>query len=154
MGEALARLERTRPEPPERPRLCWGDARLGNMLFREGRCVAVLDWEMATLGDPESDLAWWLYFDRHHSEGSGLPRLPGIPSREATIARYEEWTGRRVRHLAWWELFAGFAFALILMRVAQKLKHLELLPPESDFDVDNTASRLLEILLEEASSRV
>lgn len=77
--EALAWLERNRPAPPVRPSLCWGDARLGNMLFRGGRCVAVLDWEMATLGDPESDLGWWLYFDRHHSEGCGLPGSRGSP---------------------------------------------------------------------------
>ena len=51
----------TRPatEPPAS--LCWGDARIGNMLFHDDRSVAsVLDWEMATIGPAEMDLAWYL----------------------------------------------------------------------------------------------
>ena len=67
--------------------LCWGDSRIGNMIFRDGKCQAVLDWEMVTLGNPEQDLAWWLFLDRHHSEGIMTERLPGFPSREETIAR-------------------------------------------------------------------
>jgi aminoglycoside phosphotransferase (APT) family kinase protein len=63
---------------------------------------------MATLGDPEQDLAWYLFFDRHHSEGCGAPPLPGFPSREESIARYEEWTGRATRHVAYYEIFAAF----------------------------------------------
>ncbi len=48
----LAWLERRAPAAPEPRALCWGDARLGNMIFRDARCVAVLDWEMVTLGNP------------------------------------------------------------------------------------------------------
>ncbi|HSS12209.1 MAG TPA: phosphotransferase family protein, partial [Acidimicrobiales bacterium] len=54
-----------RPNDHESPdALCWGDARIGNMIF-DGDCKvqAVLDWEMVALGDPVQDLAWWLFLD-------------------------------------------------------------------------------------------
>jgi aminoglycoside phosphotransferase (APT) family kinase protein len=149
---ALRWLKRHQPPPVHPPRLCWGDARLGNMLFRDGRCVAVLDWEMATLGDPDSDLGWWLFFDRHHSEGFGVPRLPGLPEREETIARYEAWTGRAVKNLHYWEVFAAFGFSIIMARVARKLVDFGVLPPDSRLDVDNGCRHLLERMLGEASS--
>ena len=34
------------------PRLCWGDSRISNMIFQDAKCVAVIDWEMASLGNP------------------------------------------------------------------------------------------------------
>jgi aminoglycoside phosphotransferase (APT) family kinase protein len=144
---ALAWLRAHRPPPPHPIGLCWGDARLGNMIFRDGRCAAVLDWEMAVLGDPEQDFAWWLYFDRHHSEGCDAPRLDGLPGRAESIRRYEEWTGRPVRHLDYYEIFAAFRFAAIMIRVAQQLAARGILPPDSDFEHDNTATRLLVRLL-------
>lgn len=128
--------------------LCWGDSRIGNMIFQDGKCMAVLDWEMATLGDPEQDLAWWLFLDRHHSEGLFTPRLAGFPSREETIARYEEWTGRPVRHLGYYEIFAGFRFAVIMMRVSQMMMEYEVLPADSDMETNNIVTQLLEKLLD------
>lgn len=143
-------LEWLRTEAPadEPVGLCWGDARIGNMIFHENRCVAVLDWEMATLGNPEQDLAWFLFLDRHHSEGIETPRLPGFPSREESVARYEEATGWTCRHLRYHEVFAAMRFSVIMMRVVQQMKHAGILPRESAFEVDNTCSRLLAKLLE------
>ena len=59
----------------ERVALCWGDSRLPNVIYRDGRIVGVLDWEMAFLGDPEADLAWWLFMDCFASGGYGVSRL-------------------------------------------------------------------------------
>ncbi len=74
--EALEVLEATMPPPAERPTLCWGDSRLGNILFDDQqRVAAVLDWEMLLAGDPVQDLAWYLVIDRHHHEGFGVQRL-------------------------------------------------------------------------------
>jgi len=128
--------------------LCWGDARIGNMIFDGTRCAAVLDWEMATLGNPEQDLAWFLFLDRHHSEGLGAPRLPGFPGRDESVARWEAASGLRARHLFYYEVFAAMRFSVIMMRVVQQLKHSDILPVESGFEVDNTCSRLLAQLLE------
>ena len=58
--------------------LSWGDSRIGNIIWDDFRCAAVLDWEMASLGQPEMDLGWWLYFDRQFSEGLGVPRPAGL----------------------------------------------------------------------------
>ena len=145
--DALAWLEANAPTG-EPTRLEWGDARIGNMIFGSGgRCVAVLDWEMVTLGSPEADLAWFLFLDEHHSRGVGAPRLPGFPSREATLARYAELTGHTPRHLPYYEVFAAFRFSVIMMRLAQQFTTLGLLPADSDFETNNTPSRMLADML-------
>jgi aminoglycoside phosphotransferase (APT) family kinase protein len=145
-ARAFEWLKQNRP-PASHLGLCWGDARIGNMIFKDGRCVAVLDWEMVTLGDPIQDLAWWLFLDRHHSEGIGVPRLEGFPTREETVARYEELTRRRVETLHYYEVFAAFRFAVIMMRVAQSWMEYEVLPPDSDLETNNIVTQLLERLL-------
>jgi aminoglycoside phosphotransferase (APT) family kinase protein len=146
---ALDWLQRNRPDAVEALTLCWGDSRLGNMIFRDFRCVAVLDWEMATLASPEMDFAWWRFFDRHHSEGCDTPRLPGFPSREQTIARYRELSGFEPRHLDYYEIFAAFRFSVIMIRVGQQLIASGILPPDSDFETNNTATQLLAKMLEQ-----
>jgi aminoglycoside phosphotransferase (APT) family kinase protein len=129
--------------------LAWGDARIGNMIFDDdGRCAAVLDWEMAALGSPELDVAWFLFLDRHHSQGMGVERLEGFPSREATVARYEDKSGFRVRHLHYYEVFAALRFTILMSRIAHQLTHYGFLPADSNFEVDNNCSRLLAKLLE------
>ena len=82
---------------PDRVALCWGDPRLPNTMYNEEthEVVAILDWEMSFLGDPEADLAWFLFCDWQHSDGYGFPRTEGSPGREETIRRYEEITGFR-----------------------------------------------------------
>jgi aminoglycoside phosphotransferase (APT) family kinase protein len=137
-----------RPQEQEPVGLCWGDARIGNMIFRENRCVAVLDWEMATLGNPEQDFAWAFFLDRHHSEGLGLPRLEGFPSREETIARYEQKSGLKVNNFHYYEVFAGVRFGVIMMRLGQQLHHYGLITDDSDFEINNIVTRLLAKLLE------
>lgn len=139
----LVWLERNRPAGDEPTALCWGDSRLGNMIFRDGRCVAVLDWEMVSLGNPAQDVAWWLFFDEHHSTGCGIPRLEGIPSADETVARYEAWAGRRLEHMAYYDIFAAFRFSVIMIRVAQLLGDLGILPTESDFGSNNICTRML-----------
>ncbi len=145
----VAWLRENAPDEPEPVVFSWGDARPGNMIFRDGRCVAVLDWEMADLRSPEADLAWWLFLDRHHSEGVGRDRLRGFPSRAETVARYEKATGHHVRHLHYYEVFAAFRFAVIMIRVAQQLVAAGLIPPQSDLETNNIVTRLLGTLLAE-----
>lgn len=115
---ALAWLFENQPRN-EPVKLCWGDARLGNMLFgRDYRSVnAVLDWEMVTLGHPVQDLAWWNYLDRTFYEGLNLPRLEGLPSRDETIAFWERETGLTADNYAYYEVFAGLRYTLILTRL-------------------------------------
>ena len=92
--------------PAHRPTgLAWGDARLGNMVFLEQRCRAVLDWETASLGGAESDLGWWIYYDWWVAEGTGVPRLDGIGGREETIRAWEDAIGRKAEAMPALEAF-------------------------------------------------
>ncbi len=144
---ALEWLEKHCPQR-EPVALSWGDSRLGNMIFREGRCVAVLDWEMVTLGNPEMDLGWWLFLDDHHSKGCSAPRLDGFPSHEESVATYEARTGLTVRHLEYFKVFAAFRFSVIMIRVGQQLVEAGLLPSDSHFETDNTVTRMLASMLD------
>jgi aminoglycoside phosphotransferase (APT) family kinase protein len=141
---AFAWLQKNKPvdEPDS---LVWGDARIGNILFEPNgtKVLAVLDWEMVTHGNGEEDLAWAIFLDRHHSEGIGLPRLPGFPSYAETIARYEELTGRKTRWQKFYSVFAGFRFAVIMSRIAQQMVHYGVMPPDSTFETNNTVTQLL-----------
>lgn len=148
---ALEWLQRHLPEEPAQPALCWGDSRLGNQIFRSFECVALLDWEMATVADPELDLGWWLYFDRVFAEGLGVTRPAGFPSHAETIARYESLTGRTVRHVEWHEVFAGFRFAYIMLRIGAMMKLYGELPPDSDFGTNNFATDMLVRVLDEVA---
>jgi aminoglycoside phosphotransferase (APT) family kinase protein len=130
--------------------LSWGDARIGNILFDGTKPVAVLDWEMVGIGSPEMDLAWQVFLDRHHSEGIGHPRLAGFPSYEESVRRYEEWSGFPVRNLHYYQVFAGFRFAVIMMRLAQQLVRYGLMDEAQGraFERNNTVTRLLARLLD------
>jgi len=141
--EALAWLEANLPAGPEPTALCWGDSRLGNVIFDRGRAAAVLDWEMVAVGDPQQDLAWFLFLDRHHSEGHDVPRLEGFPSHDATVARWQELTGRLADQLSFYTVWAGFRFAVVMMRVIAMCIEFELMAPDTNYGVDNIVTRLL-----------
>ena len=146
---ALAWLKKNAPEN-EPDVLMWGDARIGNIIFAGTRPAAVIDWEMAGHGSPEADLAWTIFVDRHHSEGLERPRLDGFPSYDESVARYEALSGHSVKHLHYYQVFAGFRFGVIMMRLAQQLVTYEVMPKEAGlaFEIDNMVSRLLAKLLE------
>ncbi len=113
-------LEVNQPDDDHLATFSWGDARLGNLMFdTSGRVRAVLDWEMARIGNPEFDLAWFLWFDEHFSSGIGLPRLKGFASRADSIARWEARMGRPAEHLEWYTVLTMVFFAGIMMRVVQ-----------------------------------
>jgi aminoglycoside phosphotransferase (APT) family kinase protein len=144
---ALRWLHEHRPDEPREPVLLWGDSRIGNIIFSAGRAAAVLDWEMATLGQPEEDLAWFLLLDRHHSEGVGAPRLPGFPGAAQTIARYEQLAGRRLTAMDYYEVLSAMKFAVVMARIGQLFIHYDLVPPGNDFPYNNTATQLLARIL-------
>lgn len=137
-----------RPTEPEPIVLNWGDARIGNMMFAPDMSVAaVFDWEMASFGSPEKDLGWWLFMHRHHTEGFGLPHPDGFPSREETIARYEELSGHVVRYAHFYEAFAALRGAVIMIRLARLMIDAGLLPADHGMAENNGSSRILAALL-------
>ncbi|WP_030165626.1 phosphotransferase family protein [Spirillospora albida] len=146
--EALGWLRANRPDEPGAPAALWGDARIGNVIFQDGTPAAVLDWETAMLGAPEEDLAWFLFLDRHHSEGIGAERLPGFPSAEETVARYEQLLGRPMRDMAYYEILSGFKFSVIMARIGQAMIDFGWIDATSDFPHDNNCTQLLARILD------
>ena len=134
---------------PEHVTLCWGDARMGNTLFSvPGRdVVAVMDWEMAYIGDPESDLAWSMLLDWQHSAGAGLPRCDGTPGYEETVARYEELTGWKVKNLKYNEVIGAVRYGMILVAVLKKFSK-QGIPIDDDMIYNNVCTQRLAELLD------
>jgi aminoglycoside phosphotransferase (APT) family kinase protein len=94
-----------------------GDYRLGNTMFAErspAELVAVLDWEMATIGDPLADVGYMCMFWTEASDPEGglrehlgkVTRAEGYPTREELIARYEEGSRRKMGDLRWYVTLA------------------------------------------------
>lgn len=137
----------TAHQPEEEPTvLCWGDSRVGNIIFNESfdGVAAVLDWEMAVLGNPVQDIAWFNLMDATFAEGLDMPRLPGLPSYADTLARWEQASGFSAEHYHYYQIFAGMRFGLIMSRI--------LLATGQAAEVQgNFACRLLASLLLKAS---
>lgn len=127
--------------------LCWGDSRIGNIIWSDFRPAAVIDWEMATIGPAELDLGWWLYFDRQFSEGLSVPRPAGFPSHQATIERYADLIGRQMSDIEYYEIFSGFRFSIIMCRLVDLLIESGQLPPDSDMGTNNLATQFTARLL-------
>jgi aminoglycoside phosphotransferase (APT) family kinase protein len=131
-------LEAHRPDDRRRPVLNWGDARIGNILYRDFEPVAVLDWEMAAIGAPEVDLGWMLFMHRFFEsfvDKLGLPGTPDFMQREDVVETYERCSGRPVRDLAFWEVFAGLRYAIVSLRTTGRaIAYEQMEPPENPED--------------------
>jgi aminoglycoside phosphotransferase (APT) family kinase protein len=151
VAETLDELERTMPSTEPPPAQCWGDSRIGNILYDDdGEALAVLDWEMVHVGNALGDLAWFLLLDRHHSESCDVARLEGFPSHEETIARWSEVTGSDAADLQWWLTLGAARYTAILTRVMDLLEDTGLLPGARGMAFDNTSTKLLRSILEDA----
>jgi aminoglycoside phosphotransferase (APT) family kinase protein len=116
------------------PVLLWGDARVGNVLYRDFAPVAVLDWEMVTLGPRELDVAWMIYAHKVFEELAGLAGLPGLPDvmREEDVrATYQQLAGVELSDLHWFYVYSGVMWACVFMRTSARRIHFgELEKPE------------------------
>lgn len=121
-ADTFAWLERSLPAELGPTVLNWGDARISNMMYREFAPVAVLDWEMATLGPGEVDLAWFLFLNDFLTEAVGLPGLPGFPGNDALVTQYERVVGRPVRDLHYFTVWAAFRFTAVMISIREVLK--------------------------------
>lgn len=110
---ALAHVLAHRPAESETCVL-WGDPTPSNTMWKpDGTVAALIDWELAALGPPELDLAWWLYFDDLFSRRFGVTRLEGLPTRDETIALYEAASGRTVQHMDYYDIVVALRMALV-----------------------------------------
>ena len=125
---ALAWLEDNFPTDvaATEPVLAWGDSRIGNVLYADFRPVAVLDWEMATVGPRELDVAWIIFAHMVFQELAGLAGLPGLPDvmREEDVrATYETLTGTELGDLNWFYVYSGVIWCCVFMRTGARRVH-------------------------------
>ena len=113
-------LESNRPAPNPQC-LVHGDFRLGNLIIGVDGLRAVLDWELAHIGDPAEDLGWVCV--RAWRFGGGQP-VAGVGDYAALLDAYEKESGRRIseRDLRWWELLGTVKWGL--MCISQAAYHL------------------------------
>lgn len=102
-----------------------GDYKLDNVMYRNDKpeLIAIFDWEMATIGDPLADLGWLLSTwgdpsdppgTRRRSEGPPLTTQEGFLTLDEMAARYEEKSGRSMKHFAFYHTLAVYKLAIIL----------------------------------------
>jgi aminoglycoside phosphotransferase (APT) family kinase protein len=138
--------------PPEGETvLNWGDARVGNVLYRDFAPVAVLDWEMATVGPREVDLAWMIFLHEFFddlAERFGMARMNDFMQRDAVMAEYERLSGHTVRNLEWFEVFAALRFAIVSVRTSARGVAYGQMEPPADLDDVVMFRNLLEKMLD------
>jgi aminoglycoside phosphotransferase (APT) family kinase protein len=123
LDELTAWLEENRPKTFE-PGILHGDLHFDNCLLTPELPIsvaAIVDWEMATIGDPLIDLGLFLGFwgtDRPErpamAKVQAVSRVDGAPSREELAKRYAERTGRSVERMDWYGAFALWKLAMIV----------------------------------------
>ncbi len=98
-----------------------GDYRLGNTLCQHGRVMAVIDWEIWSLGDPRIDVTWFAYFTDEARHPAAPSRAPsGVPTTEELIAEYAAAGGAPLDDLVWFHALTRYkeaaATALLIKR--------------------------------------
>lgn len=122
----FAWLDERFPADEGDPVMCWGDARIGNVLYDGFEPAAVLDWEMAALAPPEVDLAWFSYihtFFEDLAETFGVPGLPDFLRIDDVATEYEKLGGRTPRHLDWYTVYAALRYAIVSVRTTKRGVH-------------------------------
>jgi aminoglycoside phosphotransferase (APT) family kinase protein len=117
-GPAIAAWLRDRMPQRWSPGLIHGDFNLGNVLVAEdcSRVTAIVDWELATIGDPLLDLAQMLVTWPAETDASPYDRrdLPHLTTRAELLARYVQVAPRYPDHLEWYCVLACFRLGVIL----------------------------------------
>lgn len=132
----LAWLERELPTTEEAV-LCWGDARIGNVIYEDFEPVAVLDWEMATVGPRELDVSWMLFAHQVFqgiAEVFELPGMPGFLREDDVRAAYAQAGGGELGDLRWYHVFNAAQWCVVFMRTGARQAHFGEIERPADVD--------------------
>ena len=128
LAELHQRLSQHIPPETRRPSLAHGDYRFDNTVI-DGNCqiIAVLDWELCTLGDPTADFVWsLLYWAQPGDSISWLLDAPTFsdkfPDRDYVIERYQQASGQALEHLDYYMAFSWWKQACIVEGVYSRLQ--------------------------------
>jgi aminoglycoside phosphotransferase (APT) family kinase protein len=150
----LAWLEANLP-PTSETVLSWGDARIGNILYRDFAPVGVLDWEMAAIGPRELDLSWLVFAHRVFESITGVLELPGMPlflREEDVKATYEKASGVALGDLRWYHVYNGVRWAIVFLRTGTRQIHFGEIERPDDLESVMHHRPLLAGVLDEAGA--
>jgi aminoglycoside phosphotransferase (APT) family kinase protein len=136
----FAWLDEHRPADEGPVTLNWGDSRIGNIMWRDFEPVAVIDWEMASLGAPEVAIAWMMFLHRFFQDMAvryGMPGIPDLMQRDDVVRDYEQLSGRKVQALEFYEMFAALRFAIVSIRTSTRAIAFGDMPAPESGDVDD-----------------
>jgi len=110
---------RERSPPAPQTTLVHGDYRVGNVMFDETGIQAILDWELAHVGDPIEDLGWLCV--RAWRFGNDSLAVGGVGTREELVEAYESAGGAQVdpQALRFWEACGNYKLALVFITQAR-----------------------------------
>lgn len=121
LRDAIDWLRDRRPDPEPPLSLCWGDPRIGNVLYApDWSQAALLDWEMASIGPAEMDLAWFVALHDTAAATAGGD-LPGFAAATEMRDRWADRMGREVRAYEWFEVFSLLRAEAIYQRIRTML---------------------------------
>ncbi len=108
--------------------LSWGDSRIGNVLWNPGspgEAVAIVDWEMACLGAPATDVMWQLVLHQFFLDMAqlmGLPNpFPDLFVAREFIADYEAVSGQTLENPGWYFVFGQLRYAIVSIRTGWRM---------------------------------
>lgn len=157
VDEIARRLRDALPESGP-PTIVHGDYRLDNTMMAPddpGAIVAVLDWEMSTLGDPLADLGLFLlYWGNAGAQiiatGAAIDAKAGFLTSDEVVERYARQSGRAVDGLDWYVVFAHYKLAIIVEGIHARFRMGKTLGEGFDA-MGQTVSLLIDGALEQAN---
>ena len=135
--------------------LCWGDSRIGNVMYQDFAPVGVLDWEMATIGPREMDLSWIVFAHMVFESITAVFEMPGMPHfmrEEDVTATYAEVTGVELGDLTWYHLYNAVVWCVVFMRTGARSIHFGEVERPDDIETLFHHKPLMERLLAEAGA--
>ncbi|MDN5939145.1 MAG: phosphotransferase family protein, partial [Salinisphaera sp.] len=128
----MAWLKQKMPPDPGRTAIIHNDYKLDNVVLDAAdptRLIGVLDWEMATLGDPVMDfgcfMSYWVQADDPQALQQvrmGPTHLPGMLTRAQMLARYREKTGLAIDDWDFYQVFGLFRLIVIAQQIYRRYK--------------------------------
>lgn len=106
-----------RHQPPGfTPGILHGDYHIANVMYRpdSGDLAAIVDWELATIGDPLIDVGWLMALWPKDGDDAPVKPWVGFPTADELVAHYAARSSRDLSHLDWYGVLACYKLGIIL----------------------------------------